>query len=121
MLVGARARPTRVIEAAQALAIDPDRRALLVLLSLAASFRDEDLAAQVRQFLPSPLAPAVADAIAERRPLKSEALDEVGDVRVVAAIKTATSILFEEPKKQTARSSAFYSRFGKRSTEKAVS
>lgn len=121
MLVGACATPARVIEAAQALAVDPDRRALLVLLSLAASFRDKDLAAQVRQFLPGPLVPAVADAIAEMRPFKSDALNEVGDVRVLAAIKMTASTLFEEPKRQTAFPSAFHARFGKRTSEKAVS
>ncbi len=120
LLVGACATPARVIEAAKALAVNPDRRALLVLLSLAASFRDEGLAAQVRQFLPDPLAPAVADAIAETRLLKSDALDEVGDVRVVAAIKMTASVLFEEPKKQTAFSSAFSTRLRKRAKKKAA-
>ena len=102
MLIGTTASSTRVVEAAQALSVSIDRRALLVPLSLGASFRDEVLAAQVLGYLPEPLPAQVSDAMAERTPMGATALDDVGDVRVVASIKATLPYLFVPPKKESA-------------------
>lgn len=102
MLVGTTASPTRVIEAAQAISVTADRCALLVPLSLGASFRDEALAAHVLRCLPEPLPTVVSEAIAERVPMAATALDDIGDVRVIASIKATLPYLFVAPKEETA-------------------
>jgi hypothetical protein len=94
-VVGACAEPERALAAAQALASNPTRRALLVPLWLAVSGRDEVLATKIATLLPNGLAEALIAARGGGTKLPRDALDEFGDVRVVQEVLYRLRSLFE--------------------------
>lgn len=94
-VVGACAEPDRAFAAAQALAANPTRRALLIPLWLAVLGRDKALATKIATLLPNGLVEALSAAGNSGTKLARDALDEFGDVRVVQEVLSRLSSLFE--------------------------
>jgi hypothetical protein len=87
-----------VIDVAKRLSTHTSRKALLISLMMAAAPRDADLADDVGKLLPETLSAAICAAIGGAPKLRRNALDDLGDVRVVAEVIRCLDFLFE-PKK----------------------
>jgi SpoVK/Ycf46/Vps4 family AAA+-type ATPase len=92
-VVGAAASPEQVVSTAQSLAVDPVRCALLIPIWRTALARGS-LAAEVAKWLPPGLVDALASALDDGPKLPLDALNELGDMRVVEAIKYTFRTLF---------------------------
>jgi hypothetical protein len=94
MAIGACCSHERVMEAARALSALSKRRALLVPLMVGAAKRRATLVQEVARLLPADREATVLAAFTDGPKLAQEALDDLGDVRIVGKILRRVGFLF---------------------------
>jgi hypothetical protein len=94
MAIGATGTRDQVMRTAEALSALPKRRALLVPLVVGTTNQEPALVEEVAKLLPPDREAAVLAALADGPKLAREALDDLGDVRIVEEILRRLSSLF---------------------------
>jgi hypothetical protein len=84
----------QVIDYAKTLATHRTRKVLLVSLMTGAVHRDAELADEIGKFLPEKLMTAIHSAFDDGPKLPRNALDDLGDVRVVGEVIRKLDFLF---------------------------
>jgi hypothetical protein len=94
-VVGAVAKDESAIATARSLAVHTTRRALLVPLRFGVATRQTSLVVEIDKLLPPELVPSLPNTLLQGRALAWGALDGLGDIRVIATIRTYFSRFFE--------------------------
>jgi hypothetical protein len=99
MAVGRAGSKDQVLDYAKRLATHPTRKVLLVSLTMGAVHRDAALADEIGKFLPTELMTAIHSVFEDGPKLPRNALDDLGDVRVVGEVIRRFDFLFVPKKK----------------------
>jgi hypothetical protein len=99
MTVGRAGTNDQALDYAKRLAIHPTRKVLLVSLMMGAVHRDAALADEIGKFLPEALTTAIHSVFDDGPKLPRNALDDLGDVRVVGEVIRRLDFLFVPKKK----------------------
>ena len=100
MIVGRAAGSDQIIDATKSLITRPTRNALIVPLMVASAVRDATIAGEIGKLLPRELNSAMHDLFQGGPKLPRDALDMLGDVRIVAEVLRALPFLFIPKKKE---------------------
>jgi len=100
MAVGRGGTHEQVVDYAKTLATHSTRKVLLVSLMMGAVRRDAALADEIGKLLPEKLMKVIDIALEGGRKLKRDALDELGDVRVVGEVIRYLDFMFVPKKKR---------------------
>jgi hypothetical protein len=91
VVVATRADRSRALAAVKTLAAKPERRALLIPMTIGVADQDRKLADEIMAFLPAHTALVLSRILSGEGKLSEHDLDGLGDVRTLEAVKQGLS------------------------------